>query len=292
MNTPLVSICIPTYNGEEYLEETLHSIKLQTYKNLEVIISDDQSKDRTLTICEDFRKKTEIPVYFYSHQPNGIGANWNHCIEKSNGDYIKFLFQDDVMEPDCISVMLDYLQKNNVQIVVSKRKIIDQNSDEVTTGKWFEDYGDLQTPAGLYYEDFYKLTKDSFKTLDFNRYIIHNIIGEPIVSLFSKKLYRKVGKFDTSLVQILDYIFYLKVLRKYPIGMINRKLVCFRIHNEQASAANQKNKVEEYKSIGKFFIYNFRKSIGNEYFRFLVYHHYPFVKKNRITLQIFKRIYR
>ncbi len=290
--TPLVSICIPTYNGEKYLEETLHSIELQTYKNIEVIISDDQSKDSTLTICEKFKREKNIPVHIYSHQPGGIGANWNYCIERSNGEYIKFLFQDDVMEPDCIAVMLDYLQKNNVQIVVSKRKIIDQNSDEVTTGKWFEDYGDLQIPAGLYYEDFYKFTKHSFKALDFNRYIIHNIIGEPIVSLFSRKIFKKVGKFDESLIQILDYIFYLKVLKKYSIGMINKKLVSFRIHNEQTSAANQKNNVEEYKYIGKFFIFNFRKNIDVQHFKFLVYHYYPFVKKNRFILQIFKRIYK
>jgi glycosyltransferase involved in cell wall biosynthesis len=96
-NTPdLISICIPTYNGENYILEALNSIKNQSYKNIEVIISDDNSNDKTLEICEKFKSEVDFPVYIYNHLPNGIGSNWNNCILKSKGDYIQFLFQDDL----------------------------------------------------------------------------------------------------------------------------------------------------------------------------------------------------
>jgi glycosyltransferase involved in cell wall biosynthesis len=87
----LVSICIPTYNGKKYLNEALESVKSQVYKNIEVIISDDNSTDSTLEICNKFKHEVDFPVYIYSHKPSGIGANWNYIIEKANGDFIKFL---------------------------------------------------------------------------------------------------------------------------------------------------------------------------------------------------------
>ena len=85
----LVSICIPTYNGEAYLAEALQSAIAQTYRPLEIIVSDDASKDRTLDIVKEFQTKTDIPFYVYHHQPAGIGANWNNCVSHANGEYIK-----------------------------------------------------------------------------------------------------------------------------------------------------------------------------------------------------------
>ncbi len=138
MTNSLVSICIPTYNGEKYLQEALDSVKAQTYKNIEVIISDDVSKDRTLEICERFKNEVNFPVYIYHHQPAGIGANWNNCIEKASGEYIQFLFQDDILHPICIEEKLKYLKQNNLKAVCCKREIIDENGSPVTTGRWYE----------------------------------------------------------------------------------------------------------------------------------------------------------
>src|SRR5690606_24488463 len=88
---PLVSICIPTYNGAAYIAEALESAIHQTYPHLEIVVSDDASTDATLAIVERFKSKTHIPVSVYHHVPKGIGANWNHCVKQANGAYIKFL---------------------------------------------------------------------------------------------------------------------------------------------------------------------------------------------------------
>ena len=142
----LVSICIPTYNGAKFLKEALASITLQTYKHIEVIASDDASKDNTLEILEEFKQAVDFPVYIYHHSPCGIGANWNNCIKKANGKYIKFLFQDDVLLTTCIEEMEHVLEQNiEVGLVASKRELIfesDYLNEEVN--RWINIYGDLQ----------------------------------------------------------------------------------------------------------------------------------------------------
>ena len=108
---PLVSICLPTYNGETFLNEALDSIKSQTYPNLEVIVSDDASSDGTLRIIEEFKATVAFPVQVFNHEPQGIGANWNHCMKHAKGIYIKFLFQDDVLYPECVTEMVKWFSQ-------------------------------------------------------------------------------------------------------------------------------------------------------------------------------------
>ena len=95
----LVSIFVPLYNGAIFLQEALDSIKRQTYKNIEFIVSDYASKHESLIIIEKFKKGVSFSITIYHHEPSGIGANWNHCIKKANGNYIKYLFQDGLLNP-------------------------------------------------------------------------------------------------------------------------------------------------------------------------------------------------
>lgn len=89
----LISICIPTYNGEKFIAETLASVSSQTFRNFEVIISDNLSKDKTLDIVNESGKTTAFSKqHIFSNKNKGIGNNWNFCVEKSMGKYIKFIF--------------------------------------------------------------------------------------------------------------------------------------------------------------------------------------------------------
>lgn len=278
-NNQLISVCIPTYNGEKYLQETLDSVKLQTYKNIEVIISDDQSKDRTLEICEKFKSEVTFPVYIHCHSPSGIGSNWNNSIEKANGKYIKILFQDDVMEANCIQEMIKYLIDYRLDIVVCKRKIIDAESNEVVDGSWYNNFYDLQKIAGIDVENFFILSKKNLKNFNFNRYSVDNIIGEPCVSLFTKKLVNKIGPFNIHLKQILDYEYWLRVLVKYDIGIIEKKLIKFRYHEEQTSNINSNDNVDERHIItnllyGKLLFY-----INRDHAKYYLKQKYPLLKK-------------
>ena len=105
MEKPLVSVCIPTYNGSEYIVEALESVLNQTYKNIEIIVSDDKSSDKTLDLVRQCAKTSKFPIVIYTNEFRGIGNNWNNSIKKANGKYIKFLFQDDILLPNCIDLM-------------------------------------------------------------------------------------------------------------------------------------------------------------------------------------------
>ena len=265
-NTPdLISICIPTYNGENYILEALNSIKNQSYKNIEVIISDDNSNDKTLEICEKFKSEVDFPVYIYNHLPNGIGSNWNNCILKSKGDYIQFLFQDDLLALDCLEKKISFIQKYNLVCTFSKREIIDENSQIIKSGSWYERFGDLQINTITLRDNEYILEKKHLKRLK-SHFITDNIFGEPGTFLYKKNLFKEIGFFNENYKQILDAEYSYRILNKYPIGLIKEKLYYFRIHKSQASVTNMNDpKVEtEYKIFEKylyktFFLYLPRK---------------------------------
>lgn len=104
MNPPLISIVMCTYNGERFLEEQLFSIIAQTYKNIEIIISDDGSVDGTHEILERFMEQENIRVIF---QPKNLGPvkNFDFVSRMAKGDYIAFADQDDIWHPHKIETL-------------------------------------------------------------------------------------------------------------------------------------------------------------------------------------------
>ena len=225
----------------------MESAITQTYSNLEIVVSDDASKDNTLVIIEQFRDKTRIPINIYHHQLNGIGANWNNCIKNAKGEYIKFLFQDDILLPTCIEEMVSVIKNDKkIGLVACKRDIIvDDSINNDETKKWIENYGDLQRNLKpLIESNLIIIDAKIFKSDDFFKMPI-NKIGEPTTFIFRKELINKVGYFREDLNQILDYEFCCRVLKKYKIAIIDEKLIQFRLHNNQASNINNINSVCE-----------------------------------------------
>ena len=275
---PLVSICVPTRNGEQYLAQTLDSIKEQTYPNIEVVISDDNSTDATIEICKQFQSAVSFPVYIHQHIPDGIGENWNNAIHFSKGEYIKLLFQDDIMDSKCIEIMMTTLRENQLEIVISKRNIIDENANKITSGDWFELYGDLQKTVGIPDAPLFIFSKEDFKLITIHSATLFNIFGEPCCSLFSNKLYHKIGPFNKSLRQVLDYEYWLRILKHYKIGIIKEKLISFRHHSDQYSNENAKKQINEKKIIEKFIHKDFFKYFNKKERRFYLMQKYPLLK--------------
>jgi glycosyltransferase involved in cell wall biosynthesis len=243
---PLVSICIPTYNGAKYIEEALHSALNQTYSNIEIIISDDNSQDSTLEIFRRIMSNTQIPFYIYNHIPSGIGANWNNCVKKANGKFIKFLFQDDILFDNCIEMMITLaLKGQNVGLVYCKRKIL-YDSTDLEHHKWIKDCGilhkswiDFEVKSGIekgrkYLKNYSLLNEPP------------NKIGEPPAVLLNKSCFEKVGYFDEELKQTLDFEYWYRVMKYYDIGFIDEELIAFRLHKDQATYVNNKNMTNEY----------------------------------------------
>lgn len=241
----LVSICIPTYNGASFLREALESVKNQIYSSIEVIVSDDDSQDNTLALVQNFKKEVDFPVTIVSHKPNGIGANWNNSIKHANGEYIKFIFQDDVLLPNCISEMVAvFAQYPKLGLVGCKREFIIEAETTADIKDWINKFKNLQVQFEKT-EDITFIDNTLFSRKDFTESPM-NKIGEPPTVMFKKEIINEVGLFDEKLEQILDYVFYYRILKKYPIAIINKSLVKFRIHKKQATNVNRNKPIADY----------------------------------------------
>ncbi|MBB3123541.1 glycosyltransferase involved in cell wall biosynthesis [Mesoflavibacter sabulilitoris] len=245
VNTVLVSICIPTYNGAEYLKETLDSVKQQTFKDFEVIVSDDNSKDNTLNIVEQFKKCVDVPVKTYNHEPQGIGANWNFCVQKATGKYIKFLFQDDILAPTCLEQMVILAETNEaVGLVYAKRDFLfDTDASHYTSwlkkcGVLHESWASLDVEEGIMPGKAYLRDKN---LLD----MPNNKIGEPSLVLLRKDVFDKVGFFNTELSQTLDFEYWYRLMPYYNVGFVNDYLLTFRLHQDQATQKNNTKKTKD-----------------------------------------------
>ncbi len=117
MNYPLISIIVPVYQVEKYLEKCINSIINQTYKNLEIILVDDGSTDNCPSICNHFQTEdTRIKVI---HQENGgLSHARNVGLEISTGDFFGFVDSDDWIEPNMYEVLMSALQETDADIVV------------------------------------------------------------------------------------------------------------------------------------------------------------------------------
>lgn len=114
-NKPLISIIVPVYKVEPYLERCVCSIVSQTYKNLEIILVDDGSPDRCGEICEAFAKK-DGRIRVYHKENGGLSDARNFGVERSSGKYIAFIDSDDYIAMNYIEYLLNLLNKHNADI--------------------------------------------------------------------------------------------------------------------------------------------------------------------------------
>ena len=130
MNEPLVSILIPTYNRENFIAETIKSAQNQSYKNLEIIVVDNFSKDKTCEIVKKIATKDKRIKLFCNESNVGPVRNWLKCINLASGQYGKFLWSDDLIHPLFVEETLSLLLKNKklafvytkVEVILSKTK--------------------------------------------------------------------------------------------------------------------------------------------------------------------------
>ncbi|WP_195695126.1 glycosyltransferase family 2 protein [Priestia megaterium] len=116
MNEPLVTVIIPVYNVEEYLNECIESVLNQSYKNIEIIVINDGSTDKSLGIIEDYKEKN-ANIIVISQENSGQSFSRNIGIDLAKGDYVFFLDSDDYILPDTLSILIRKLEKNNLDLI-------------------------------------------------------------------------------------------------------------------------------------------------------------------------------
>ncbi len=126
MNSPLVSINIPVYKCEKYIFRCLESVKNQTYKNLEIILVNDQTPDNSLAIIDQFQKENpELNIRLLHHEKNqGLSVVRNTGIENSKGEFLYFLDSDDEITSNCIELLVNEMLEKKVQMVIAQNRWI------------------------------------------------------------------------------------------------------------------------------------------------------------------------
>ena len=127
-NIPRVTIGLPVYNGERFLEETLQSILGQTYRDFELIISDNASSDRTEEICRSFAAQDGRIRYYRNDKNIGAAANFNRVFRLARGEYFKWAAHDDICSPEFLARCLEVLDRDGgVAVCFSKTVQIDEH---------------------------------------------------------------------------------------------------------------------------------------------------------------------
>ena len=130
----LVTIIISTYNSSDFIIETLDSVLCQTYKNIELIITDDSSEDKTVELCNEWLIKHNdrfAESALIHHDLNtGVPANANRGLRAANGEWIKFLGADDTLKPDCIESNMSWIENNpEVKVLFSAIEVYNDTFD-------------------------------------------------------------------------------------------------------------------------------------------------------------------
>jgi len=234
-----VTICIPTYRGEKYLEAALQSAEAQTWPNLEVIVSDDGSTDRTLDIVRHFAEQSRHEFRILTHGQLGLVQNWNFCLREARGQYVKFLFQDDLLDPDCVSELLKLAEEDDeIGLVFSKRSILLGDGSKEPEDNWKQ--------MNWFLFDLHKHWTQLVRIqagadlLNDHQFLLEplNKIGEPTTVLLRKSAVEDVGFFDESLRQAVDSEMWFRILTKYKCGFVDKYLSTYRVHDKQASQGN------------------------------------------------------
>lgn len=126
-----VSIIVPIYNVEEYLEKCINSILKQTYKNIEVLLVDDCATDNSGKIAKEFEKIDERCKYIKREKNGGLSAARNTGISNATGEYLAFIDSDDWVSEYFIEHMLSIAQKNNCEIVVCDYIMVTDGKEKV-----------------------------------------------------------------------------------------------------------------------------------------------------------------
>lgn len=230
-----ISICIPAYNGAAYLAETLESVFAQTFTDFEVLVVDDQSSDDTLNIASSYAARDERIRLVQNPRNLGLVGNWNRCIELAQGEWIKFVFQDDLLEPNCLDKMIA-VARPEVGIVACKRGFIFEDISE-STRKNFLDYVGLYDIEKLL-PDKTHITADEF-SLVVSDTINHNFVGEPTSMLLHRNLFYRFGVFNSHLCQVCDMEYWARVGVNRGITYLPETLAWFRVHGNSMSESNR-----------------------------------------------------
>lgn len=210
---PLVSIITPAYNCENYIKKTIDSVKLQTYKNWEMLIVDDVSTDSTKEIVQEEEKLDSRIKYFLLKEKGGASIARNLAIKKAKGKYVAFLDSDDTWSNTKLEKQIRFMEENHYTFSYHNYELIDEKGDKKNILRI--------APSELTY--FKQLLGCSIGCLT----VVYNAENIGIVEI------KKIDKRN-------DDALWIEVLRKCEKGyLLNENLAQYRISNSSLSSGSK-----------------------------------------------------
>jgi len=218
-SVPAVSLLLPVFNGERYLEDCIRSVLSQTLTNFELLIGDDSSSDRSLEIARAF---SDPRVRLYCRTRNcGLFKNLNDVAERARAPVLHFLCQDDAIEPECLAQEISFFAHNpSVAMSFCKASIVDARG-QVMSRQELGDLPDvLETGLAQQFLLYYGCIPGSLSTVAVRT-------GD----------FRRVGGFDESFNVSGDYDLWGRLCSHGALGVVHERLLRLRRHPGQLSAA-------------------------------------------------------
>ncbi|MEM3455815.1 MAG: glycosyltransferase family 2 protein [Candidatus Micrarchaeia archaeon] len=233
-----ISVVIPAYNVENYIGKIINDLKDQTFKDFEVIIVDDGSKDSTVEVIKNELKKTTIDYKLIISEKNGGGGKARNIgLSKANGKYLYFIDADDRIENTCLYELNKTIKENNADIAICNYNLVDENLKIVTNSYSLNLKNDL-----------------TFKSTDF----IKNVIRGYYTIYPGSVLYRKAIidnneiKFTERVKYSEDREFLIKAIFHSKVVALNRKIL-FHYVQRASSVTHVKANLEIFHSVGTFY---------------------------------------
>jgi glycosyltransferase involved in cell wall biosynthesis len=231
---PAVSICIPTYNGREHLRECLESVLAQTFTDYEVLVCDDRSSDGSLAYAREIANGDERFRFMDNPRRFGLVGNWNNCLTVSRGQWIKSLFQDDVLLPGCLERMTAAALREGSRFLACRR---DFQFADTTSSATRSFYAKSAASIDRFFAGGNTFEPDRFAEAILDS-ITANFIGEPSVTLIHRELFDRLGVFNENLIMCCDSEFWYRAGTHVPVTFVPETLVRFRVHDSATSAEN------------------------------------------------------
>ena len=150
-NSSKISIVVPVYNVEPYMEKCINSIMAQTYQNIEILIVNDGSEDRSWVICER-AAANDNRIRLFQHECNkGLSAARNTAIDYATGDYIGFVDSDDFISPYMYERLIKAIVKNDSDIAVCGYNVVDEGGKIISKSIHEKQYSDLSGDEKINY---------------------------------------------------------------------------------------------------------------------------------------------
>jgi glycosyltransferase involved in cell wall biosynthesis len=226
-STPKISVLIPTHNYARYLPEAIASVLAQDFTDYELLVSDDASTDNSADIIRRYAARD--PRIRAEFQPANLGMvpNWNWCLRQARGEYVKYLFGDDLLcSPQALGRLAALLDADpRIVLAASARRIVDEHSRPVDVWNEFRTAGRLAGAAVI------------ARCLEEN----YNLIGEPSAVMFRRAAASR--GFDPQWRQLVDLEMWLDLLGQGDFAYDPEPLCGFRRHERQQTVVNRRARV-------------------------------------------------